>query len=234
MNKLLFIIGAFCLIAYPLQGTTISITTTQGGGNTKVNSTTPAIWNFTITEAGAAAGLSVVSGNFSIRKDNSAVEPIVFSFYRGFSYNATGGTELLGSVSITNIITNTYAETLFNITPTGTLTQGSYSFTLTSAGVGNNAYNFKGTTATAPLLVNSTNGTAISGSLFADAGPSPTPYITPTPTPTPTPGPTPTPTPSPGPTPVPEPGQVAASFVAVGIGLYLWLRRRVQIQRSIA
>jgi hypothetical protein len=225
MKQIFLIAIGLCLIVWPLQATTISITTTQSGGNTKINSTTPAIWNFTISEAGAAAGLSVVSGNFSIRKDNSATAPVVFSFYRGFSYNSTGGSQLLGSSSVTDIITNTYAATLFNITPTSGLTAGAYSFTLTSTGAGTAAYNFKGSTSIPPELVNSSTGTAISASYFANAGPSPTPYITPTPTPTPG--------PSPGPTPVPEPSQVAASILAVvGIAVYFWRRKSMTASRS--
>ena len=221
---------AFCVLgANALQATSISITTTQAGGNTKINSTNTAIWNFTITEAGAAAALSVVSGNFSIRRDNGVTQPIVFSFYRGFSYNGSISTELLGSASVSGIDTTTYAQTLFNITPTGSLTQGAYSFTLSSTGVGNNAYNFKGSTSVPPVLVNSSNGTAISSTLFADAGSNPTPYPTPTPGPSPTPTPTPTPGPTPGPTPVPEPGQVAASIlVAAGIAVYWFLKRKKQ------
>lgn len=209
---------ALCVLgANNLSATSIGITTTQGGGNTKINSTNTAIWNFTITEAGAAAGLSVVSGNFSIRRDNGVTQPIVFSFYRGFSTNGSISTELLGSASVTGIDTTTYTQTLFNITPTSNLTQGAYSFTLSSTGVGNNAYNFKGNTSVPPVLVNSSNGTAISSTLFADAGPNPTPYVTPTPTPTP------------GPTPVPEPGQVAASIlVAAGIAVYWFLKRKKQ------
>lgn len=181
--------------------------------------------------------MSVVSGNFSIRRDNGATDPIVFSFYRGFSSNVSIATELLGSTSVSGIITNTYAQTLFNITPTSSLTQGAYSFVLSTNGTGTSAYNFKGSTAIAPVLVNSSNGTAISSALFTDAGPNPTPYPTPTPTPaptaTPTPAPTATPTPAPtatpGPTPVPEPSQVAASLLLIaGITLYCFLRRKKQ------
>jgi hypothetical protein len=199
------------------EAVSISLVAPKTGGLANIDNTTSQIWNFTISQAGAAAGLSVVSGNFAIKVDQGATLPIAFRFYQGFSYNSTGGTTLLGQVSRNpgDFTTNSFTPTLFAITPTGNLTEGAYSLMLTTSGITNDAYNMKGAASAGdPIgLFNSTTGTAVSGSYFANAGPNPTPYATPTP----------------GPTPVPESGQVAASFLAVaGIGLYLWQRRQAQ------
>ena len=110
---------AFCVLGLnAVRATTISITTTQSGGVYNIDATQSAIWNITISEAGAAAGLSVVSGNFSLKRDNGATDPVVFSFYRGFSYNSTGGTQLLGSASVAPgaIPTNAFPAVLFTRT----------------------------------------------------------------------------------------------------------------------
>ena len=156
-----------------------------------------------------------------MRRDNGVTDPVVFSFYRGFSYNATGGTELLGSFTNTTVASGGagYSPALVTITPTANLTQGAYSFTLTSNAVSNSSYNLKGQASDPPELLDATTGTLVSTTYFANAGANPTPY----------------PSPTPGPTPVPEPRQVlAALLTAAGIGICLVLnhrRNRIEVLR---
>lgn len=224
----IFVVTLF-LAGHSAEAFTVSLVAPKTGALGNIDVNTPQIWNFTITSAGAAAGISVVSGNFAIKVDQGATEPLVFKLYQGFSYNATGGTSLLGQTSRLpgDFTTNTFTPALFAISPTANLSEGAYSVMLITAGITNDAYNMKGASNGGggdPIsLFNSSNGTAIDGAYFADAGANPTPYPTPTPTPAPT--------PAPGPTPVPETSQVAASLLlACGAGAYLLIQRRRRLQ----
>jgi hypothetical protein len=223
---------AWGVVLHSAEAVSVSLVAPKTGALGNIDASTPQIWNFTISSAGAAAGIAVVSGNFAIKVDQGATESLFFKFYQGFSYNASGGTSLLGQTSKLpgDFTTNSFTPTLFSITPTANLAEGAYSLMLTTAGITNDAYNMKGASnngAGDPItLFNSSTGTAISSSYFAAAGGNPTPYPTPTPAPTATP----TPGPTPAPTPVPEPSQVAASLLlGLGIGLYWFLMRKKQI-----
>jgi hypothetical protein len=226
---LVLLLATWGIVLHSAEAFSVSLVASKTGALGNIDVSTPQIWNFTISSAGAAAGIAVVSGNFAIKVDQGATESLFFKFYQGFSYNASGGTSLLGQTSKLpgDFTTNSFTPTLFAITPTANLTEGAYSLMLTTAGISNDAYNMKGASnngAGDPIsLYNSTTGTAISSSYFAAAGANPTPYPAPTPGPTATP----TPGPSPAPTPVPEPSQVAASLLlGFSIGVYWFLKRK--------
>jgi len=201
----------------------VNVNLGQSGANAGLDASNPRWWNITISSAGAAAGLIVITGNITIKKNQSASAPVVFSLWSGFTINgSTTGNTLLATMSMTAAsLTQQFTPTIFSFSPVPSqLSQGAYSLTLTNtdSGASNTGYGLKYSDV---AVMTDTSGTPLSGSLYASAGANPTPY------------PTPTPTPAPGPTPVPEPGQVAASFVAAaGIGLYLWKRRRAQRRRA--
>lgn len=199
----------------PAQATDIRLVIDNTGKQEAVYIGNPRIWNFTITSAGAAAGLSAISGNFAIKDNADTSEPIVFTLYSG--YNGTG-TILASSSLSSSVTTNQYVSYLFPITPTGSLAAGGYSLTLSSntASGGSNQYFVKngGATNTSPpeVKITTSDGTPLNSSYFSNGV-----------------GPTPTPGPSPTPTPVPEPGQVAASLLlAAGIAVYWFLKRKKQ------
>jgi hypothetical protein len=216
----------------------VSLFITKAGSSSDFSSATPRWWNFTITEAGAAAGLVVVNGNFTIIKEPSATQPVTFSLYSGFISNgtATGNNTLLAASSQNSsvFVGGQGSAVLFTFAvPPSALAMGAYSLTLTTtAPVGSNtAYKTWGSTEQIQFQDPST-GAPLSASLYSNAGPAPTPYVSPTPGPEPTP--TPTPTPGPEPTPVPEPGQWAAALLtAFGVGVYLWTKRRRESRLAV-
>ena len=211
----------------------VNVNLGQSGANAGLDASNPRWWNFTISNSGAAAGLVVVTGNITIKKNQSAANPVVFSLWSGFTTNgSTSGNTLLATVSKSAAdITQAFTPTIFTFNPVPLqLGEGAFSLTLTNtdSGAANTGYGLKYNDI---VVMTNTSGTPLSTSLYASAGSNPTPYPTPTPTPTPGPSPTPTPTPgpTPGPTPVPEPGQVAASIlVAAGIAVYWFLKRKKQ------
>ena len=215
----------------------VNVNLGQSGANSGLDASNPRWWNFTISNAGAAAGLIVVTGNITIKKNQSATNPVVFSLWSGFTINgSTAGNTLLATMNMTAAsLTQQFTPTIFSFNPVSSqLGVGAYSLTLTNtdSGASNTGYGLKYNDI---VVMTDTSGTALSTSLYASAGANPTPYPTPTPTPaptaTPTPAPTATPTPAPtatpGPTPVPEPSQVAASLLLIaGMTLYCFLRRK--------
>lgn len=213
----------------------VNVNLGQSGANVGLDASHPRWWNITISSAGAAAGLIVITGNISIKKNQSAAAPVVFSLWSGFTTNgSTTGNTLLASMSMSAAsLTQQFTPTIFSFSPAPSqLGQGAYSLTLTNtdSGASNTGYGLKYNDV---AVMTNTSGTPLSATLYASAGANPTPYATPTPTPAPTATPTPGPTATPGPTPVPEPGQVAASLLAAaGVGLYLWQRRRAQRRRA--
>ena len=233
MKKFPILLFALLSYAHYAMSADVSLFITKNGSSSDFSSASPRWWNFTITEAGAAAGLVVVNGNFTIIKEPSATAPITFSLYTGFISNgtATGSNTLLAAASrpATDFSGGSGTAQLFTFSvPPAALAMGAYSLTLTTtAPVGSNtAFKTWGSTEQIQFQ-NSSTGQPLSSTLYSNAGPNPTPYVTPTPGPTPTP--TPTPGPTPGPTPVPEPGQVAASIlVAAGIAVYWFLKRKKQ------
>jgi len=208
----------------------VNVNLGQSGANSGLDASNPRWWNFTISDAGAAAGLVVVTGNITIKKNQSATNPVVFSLWSGFTTNgSTAGNTLLASMSMSAAsLTQQFTPTIFSFSPVPLqLGAGAYSLTLTNtdSGASNTGYGLKYNDI---VVMTNTSGTPLSGSLYASAGANPTPYPTATPTPGPTA--TPTPGPTPGPTPVPEPGQVAASIlVAAGVAIYCFLRRKKQL-----
>jgi hypothetical protein len=215
----------------------VNVNLGQSGANAGLDASNPRWWNFTISNAGAAAGLVVVTGNITIKKNQSATNPAVFSLWSGFTNNgSTAGNTLLASLSMSAAsLTQQFTPTIFSFSPVPSqLGAGAYSLTLTNtdSGASNTGYGLKYNDI---VVMTDTSGTALSTSLYASAGANPTPYPTPTPAPTatPTPAPTATPTPAPtatpGPTPVPEPSQVLASLLLIaGMTLYCFLRRKKQ------
>ena len=223
-----------CLVVLPSAAALdVNVNLGQSGANAGLDASNPRWWNFTISNAGAAAGLVVVTGNITIKKNQSATNPVVFSLWSGFTTNgSTSGNTLLASLSMTAAsLTQQFTPTIFSFSPVPSqLGAGAYSLTLTNtdSGTSNTGYGLKYNDI---VVMTDTSGTALSSSLYASAGANPTPYptATPTPTPAPTATPTPAPTATPGPTPVPEPSQVAASILLLsGIAIYCFSRRKKQ------
>jgi hypothetical protein len=204
----------------------VSLFITKNGSSTDFSSATPRWWNFTVSDAGAAAGLVVVNGNFTIIKEPQATADITFSLYSGFINNgtATGNNSLLASTfrPATDFSGGGGTTQLFTFTsPPSSLTAGAYAITLTTAASTGPNQAFKTWPSTEAIVMQNTSGTPLSSTYYASAGPNPTPYVTPTPGPTP------------GPTPVPEPGQVAASLLlGLSIGIYWFLMRKKQRQAA--
>jgi hypothetical protein len=221
----------------------VNVNLGQSGANAGLDASNPRWWNFTITNAGASAGLVVVTGNITIKKNQSATNPVVFSLWSGFTTNgSTAGNTLLASMNMAaSSLTQQFTPTIFSFSPVPSqLGVGAYSLTLTNtdSGSSNTGYGLKYNDIVA---MTTTDGTSLSASYYASAGANPTPYPTATPAPTatatpaptatatPAPTATPTPGPTPAPTPVPEPSQVAASLLlGLGIGLYWFLMRKKQ------
>jgi len=236
LQQVSHLIIALALLAPSLsKALDVNVNLGQSGANAGLDASNPRWWNFTISNAGAAAGLVVVTGNITIKKNQSATNPVVFSFWSGFTTNgSTAGNTLLASLSMSAAsLTQQFTPTIFSFSPVPSqLGAGAYSLTLTNtdSGSSNTGYGLKYNDI---VVMTDTSGTALSTSLYASAGANPTPYPTPTPTatPTPTPAPTATPTPAPtatpGPTPVPEPTQIAASLLLFSaIAIYCFLRRK--------
>jgi hypothetical protein len=199
----------------------VNVNLGQSGANSGLDASNPRWWNFTISNAGAAAGLVVVTGNITIKKNQSATNPVIFTLWSGFTINgSTAGNTQLASLSMSAAsFTQQFTPTIFSFSPVPLqLGAGAYSLTLTNtdSGASNTGYGLKYNDI---VVMTDTSGTALSASLYASAGSNPTPYPTPTPAPTAT----------PGPTPVPEPSQVLASLLLIaGMSVYCFLRRKKQ------
>jgi len=144
----------------------------------------PRIWNFTITSAGAAAGLSAISGNFAIKDTNSIADPIVFTLYNGF--NGTGSSLASYSLSANTTTSGAFASYLMPITPTSSLSAGGYSLMLSSntASGGSTQYFVKDGGGGGTVSLTNADGSALDSSYFSNGiGPTPTPTATPTPAP---------------------------------------------------
>lgn len=233
MVKLIHCVVCLLLLLPYLRALDVNVNLGQSGANAGLDASTPRWWNFTITNSGAAAALVVVTGNITIKKNQSAANPVVFSLWSGFTTNgSTSGNTLLATTSLAaTVITQQFTPTLFTFNPVPMqLGEGAYSLTLTNAdsGASNTGYGLKYNDI---VVMTDTGGTPLSASLYTSAGSNPTPYPTPTPTPAPTP--TPTPTPAPAPTPVPEARQVAASvMLACGVAVYWVLKRRKRLRAA--
>lgn len=194
------------------------------GANTGLDWDEPRWWNFTVTDAGAAAALQVVTANLTMKKDGSVTEPAVLSLYSGFTTNGSpGGNTLLGTVSMNaSNFTNQFTPKLFSFNPTPSqLGVGAYSLILSTLETTQPGYFLKYNDIVG--MTDPSTGAAISATYYASAGSNPTPYPTPTPTPTP----------APGPTPVPEARQVAASvLLACGVAVYWVLKRRKRLRAA--
>jgi hypothetical protein len=167
------------------------------GANAGLDASTPRWWNFTVTSAGAAQGLIVVTGNITIKKQQSASSPVVFSLWSGFTTNgSTSANSLLATMSMSaSSLTQQFTPTIFSFNPVPSqLGVGAYSLTLTTldSGAANTGYGLKYNDT---VQMTTTGGTPLSSSYYASAGANPTPY------PSPSPSPGPSPTPGPGPTP---------------------------------
>lgn len=167
MKKGLFAVFLFIALLKTAQALDVSLFITKNGASSDFSATTPRWWNFTITDAGAAAGLVVVNGNFTIVKEPQAVDPITFSFYSGFIYNGTasGNNTLLASASrpATDFSGGGGTAQLFSFSvPPAALSAGAYGITLTTTAPNSPNKAFKTWTSTEQIQLQDTSGSVLS------------------------------------------------------------------------
>lgn len=171
------------------------------GQNDPVYTGNSRIWNFSISSAGQAAGLQVISGNFAIKDNTSTTEPIVFSIHSG--YDGTGA--VLGSASLSSsVTTGSFTPYVMDLSSaTSVLTAGGYSLVLSSATAfgGNTQYFVKDGGGGGTISMTTTDGTPLDPTYFTNGtGGGGEPVAS-----------------------VPEPGQVAASLLLLGGVVGYWL-----------
>jgi autotransporter-associated beta strand protein len=107
------------------------------GANRSFNVNAPITYNFGVTEAGAAAGLSAVQFAFRVDRGATVTSPVIFNVYNGL-----GGTGT--SIASTTVSATSYPQAGGNRVPSSlttpvTLAAGVYSVQLTTAGTTLNA-----------------------------------------------------------------------------------------------
>lgn len=97
-------IALLCLGASDRLSASLIMEVGQTGANGFVSSSSPRIWNFGITELGAAYfnknGLSFDSALFAAKTHKNTVEPLVFTLYSGLGGDVKGNT-VLATVTVT-------------------------------------------------------------------------------------------------------------------------------------
>lgn len=134
------------------------------GANRSFNVSFPITYNFGVTEAGAAAGLSAVQFAFRVDRGTQVTSPVIFNLYNGL-----GGTGT--SIASTTVSATTYPQAGGNrvpatLAPPVTLAAGVYSVQLTTAAAGSGANNY--TWKDGPLRLTSTSSVNLSAFFYIE------------------------------------------------------------------
>jgi hypothetical protein len=137
-KNFLKIVTSFLAMGIAVNGyANVIISIDNTGANDPVNTAHPRVWNFGVTEAGAAYfqknGITFDTAIFDAKVFQNTTEPIVFTLYSGLGGKVAGNT-VLASVSKPASDFNqqyTGGASVFKITPE-VFTMGYYSVTLTT------------------------------------------------------------------------------------------------------
>jgi hypothetical protein len=133
------------------------------GGNRSFTTNLPITYNFGVTEAGAAAGLSAIQFRFTALRGNNATAPVIFTIYDGLG--ATGNV-----IATTSIPAASFGASFVTVDSTLSspvaLPAGAFSIqlTTTSSGIGADTWRWKD----GPLRLLSSSGNDLGRFLYVE------------------------------------------------------------------